>query len=67
MTRPAPLTQLRRALKAAKEAGLTVTGYELDGERVRVFTAGADVPGAANDTTEIEALKRRITRATGGA
>lgn len=61
-----PLTRLRNLIELAKEQGLRVTGFEVDGERIQVFTAGADVPGAANDTDELKSLKERITGRVAG-
>lgn len=63
MTRARPtLTDIRRALQAAKESGLTVTSYTVDSDGVRVFTAPlAEGGAAANDPPdELAALAARI-------
>ena len=65
MSQRATPSQIRKALEAARDAGLTVTGYEVDGARIRVFTSPAGVRGpAANDETdELAALATRIGNA----
>lgn len=67
VTRARPtLTDIRRALKAATEAGLTVTSYTVDTDGIRVFTAPLVTPQAppANDETdELETLAERIRNA----
>ncbi len=35
------MTQVKRALKVATDMGMQVTGYELTGEGIKVFTAPA--------------------------
>jgi hypothetical protein len=64
MSRARPtLTDIRRALQAAKEAGLTVTSYTVDETGVRVFTAPlvASEAAPANDQTdELAAIAARI-------
>jgi hypothetical protein len=61
MSARATPSQIRRTLEAAKAAGLTVTGYEVDGERIRVFIAPREITGPANDQTdELAALAARI-------
>lgn len=61
MTARATPAQIRRTLEAAKAAGLSVTGYEVDGQRIRVFTAPREITGPANDQTdELDALAARI-------
>jgi hypothetical protein len=61
MTARATPSQIRRTLEAARAAGLTVTGYEVDGALIRVFTTGREITGPANDQTdELAALAARI-------
>lgn len=61
MTARATPSQIRKTLEAAKAAGLTVTGYEVDGGRIRVFTGERGITGPANDQTdELAALAERI-------
>lgn len=60
--RPATMAEIRRALDAAKRAGLTVTGYEVDGSVVRVFTAEGQ-----REATEDDGLKRLERRLAGTA
>lgn len=55
--KPATMTEIRRALEAAQKAGLRVTGYEVDGSTVRVFTASGD-DGAGDDG--LKSLERKI-------
>lgn len=58
------LTDIRRALKAATEAGLSVTSYTVDDTGVRVFTA-TPVDQAERDeqTDELAAIRERVGRA----
>lgn len=62
--RPRPtMADIRRALQAAKEAGLTVTSYTVDTDGVRVFTAplvSAEGSPANDQTDELAALAARI-------
>lgn len=61
MSARATPSQIRKTLEAAKAAGLTVTGYEVDGPRIRVFTGEQEITGPANDQTdELAALAARI-------
>lgn len=57
---------IRRALKAATDAGLTVTSYTVDTDGIRVFTAPsvtAQAPPANDDIDELQTLAERIRNA----
>lgn len=67
MSRARPTSaDIRRALKAAKDAGLTVTSYTVDTDGIRVFTAPLvkqEATPANDDADELSALAARIGHA----